>query len=98
MSVEVPSDNPEYLIIWNLFAPVGTGLKEIYRILKTGFSTVVNIQINTGNTPNLNYDLRHALAVTKPHILHPVKQKWHHPSHLEIHLRNVICDVFTFSE
>jgi len=48
---------------------------EFYCILETGFSTVVNIEIQTGNIPNLSYDLRHALAVTKPHILHLVKQK-----------------------
>jgi len=71
---------------------------EFYRILEIGFSKIVNIEIQTGNKHYLSYDMRHAFAVTKSHTLHPVKQKWHHPSHLEIHLRNVIWDAFIFSE
>ena len=69
-----------------------------YLFYTIGDLTYQSPLVQTGNTPNPTYDLRHALAVTKPHILLPVKQKLYHPSHLEIHLRNVICDVFTFSE
>jgi hypothetical protein len=40
------SDNPEYLIIWNLCTPAGTGLKVFYCILETDFSSCPHSNTN----------------------------------------------------
>jgi hypothetical protein len=59
---------------------------------------MINIKMKERNRLDLSHGLKRALFVVKLGISKLFKQKQFQPPHLELHLSDAICDVFSCSE